>query len=91
MKYAFTDYNTVRPHSSINYLPTEEFEKRWNEDWDFRKEFLENRKRKDERRVNNRNEKKRRLREISHWITESLSRIKGADQFLSELLFYPYE
>ena len=30
MEYAFTDYNTVRPHSSIEYLPPEEFERRWN-------------------------------------------------------------
>ena len=63
MKYAFTDYNTVRPHSSIVFLPPEEFEKRWNEDVDFRNEFLENRKRKEERRVKNRIEKKRRLKE----------------------------
>ncbi|OWP57073.1 MAG: hypothetical protein B2I17_02620 [Thermoplasmatales archaeon B_DKE] len=63
IKYAFTDYNTVRPHSSIDFLPPEEFEKRWNEDKKFRNKFLEDRKRKEERRVKNRIEKKRRLKE----------------------------
>jgi len=63
IKYAFTDYNTVRPHSSIDYLPPEGFEKRWNEDEKFRTKFLEDRKIKEERRVKNRIEKKRRLKE----------------------------
>ena len=40
MEYAFTDYNTVRPHSSLNYLTPEEFESAiMNED--FRKEWIE--------------------------------------------------
>ena len=41
MQYAFTDYNTVRPHSSISFLPPDEFERRWNESEDFRNRFLE--------------------------------------------------
>ncbi|MCL4327968.1 MAG: integrase core domain-containing protein [Candidatus Thermoplasmatota archaeon] len=56
---AFIDYNTMRPHSSISFLPPVEFERRWNEDEDFRKTFLEERK----RRLKNRMEKKRRLKE----------------------------
>ena len=63
MEYAFGDYNSTRPHSSIGYLPPDEFEKCWLTDEDFRKRFLEDRKRKDEKRMKNREEKKRRLRE----------------------------
>ncbi len=63
MKFAFTDYDTVRPHSSIDFLPPEEFEKRWYNDEKFSKEFMQNRKIKEERRVKNRIEKKRRLKE----------------------------
>jgi transposase InsO family protein len=63
MEYAFTDYNTVRPHSSIEYLSPDEFERRWNGDENFRKEFVEERRRKEERRVKNRIEKRRRLKE----------------------------
>ena len=44
MGYAFTDYNIVRPHSSISYLSPVEFEKRRIEDDNFRTEFLEERK-----------------------------------------------
>jgi transposase InsO family protein len=63
MQYAFTDYNTVRPHSSISFLPPDEFERRWNESEDFRNKFLEERNRKEERILKNRIEKKRRLKE----------------------------
>ena len=41
MEYAFTDYNTVRPYSSIEYLSPDEFERRWNGHEKFRKEFVE--------------------------------------------------
>ena len=44
MGYAFTDYNIVRPHSSISYLSPVEFERRWAEDEGFRTEFLERRR-----------------------------------------------
>ncbi|MHB1812560.1 MAG: integrase core domain-containing protein [Thermoplasmataceae archaeon] len=47
MEYAFTDYNTVRPHSSISYLSPVEFERRWDEDEVFRAEFIEKRDRKE--------------------------------------------
>ncbi len=63
MKYAFTDYNTVRPHSSIEFLPPEEFESRLNEDKQFREEYLNRRRKQEERRMKNRIEKKRRLKE----------------------------
>ena len=63
MQYAFTDYSTVRPHSSISFLPPDEFERRWNESEDFRNKFLEERNRKEERILKNRIEKKRRLKE----------------------------
>ena len=63
MKSAFTDYNTVRPHSSIDYLPPDEFERRLREEDGFRDRFLEDRKRKEERILKNRIEKKRRLKE----------------------------
>ena len=63
MEYAFTDYNTVRPHSSIDYLPPDEFERRLHEEDGFRDKFLEDRKRKEEKRMKNRIERKRRLKE----------------------------
>ena len=63
MEYAFTDYNTVRPRSSIEYLSPDEFERRWNCDENFRKEFVEERRRKEERMLKNRIEKRRRLKE----------------------------
>ena len=46
MEYAFNDYNSVRPHSSIEYLQPDEFERRMLEDDGFRDKFLEDRKRK---------------------------------------------
>ncbi len=63
MEYAFNDYNTFRPHSTTVYLPPERFEKRWNESEEFRNEFLEKRKMKEERILRNMKEKKRRLKE----------------------------
>ena len=60
MEYVFTDYNGTRPHSSIECLPPDEFEKRWYESADFRNKFLEERNRKEERILKNRMEKKRR-------------------------------
>ena len=63
MEYAFTDYNGTRPHSSIDYLPPDEFERRWIESADFRNKFLEERKKKEEKILMNRMEKKRRLKE----------------------------
>ena len=53
----------MRPHSSIEYLPTDEFERRLLEDDGFRDKFLEEKKRKGEKRLKNRIERKRRLKE----------------------------
>ena len=63
MESAFSDYNSVRPHSSIDYLPPDEFERRLREEDGFRDKFLENRKIKEEKRMKNRIERKRRLKE----------------------------
>ena len=63
MEQAFIDYNAVRPHSSIDYLAPDEFERRWNEDESFRTEFKDKRSRMEERRMKNRIERKRRLKE----------------------------
>lgn len=63
MKYAFIDYNSVRLHSSISFLPPDEFGERWNENEDLRTEFMIERKRKEKRRLNNRINIKRRLME----------------------------
>ncbi|MHB8395582.1 MAG: IS3 family transposase [Thermoplasmataceae archaeon] len=63
MEYAIRDYNSIRPHSSIGFLPPDEFEKRWSGNENFRKEFLEERRRKEEKRLRNRNNGKRRLKE----------------------------
>jgi transposase InsO family protein len=63
MEYAFNDYNSVRPHSSIDYLPPDEFERRLREEEGFMDKFLEERKRKEEKRMKNRIERKRRLME----------------------------
>ena len=63
MESAFTDYNTVRPHSSIDYLPPDEFERRLREEEGFRDKFLEDRKRREQRILKNRIEKKWRLKE----------------------------
>ena len=46
MEHAFTDCNTVRPHSSIDYLPPDEVERRLREEEGFRDKLLEDRKRK---------------------------------------------
>ena len=46
MEHAFIDYNTVRTHSSIDYLPPYEFERRLREEDDFRDRFLESRNRR---------------------------------------------
>ncbi|MEM0134008.1 MAG: integrase core domain-containing protein [Thermoplasmatales archaeon] len=40
IKYAFIDYNTMRPHSSIEHLPPEEFERMWNESSEFKEVSL---------------------------------------------------
>ena len=63
MEYAFTDYNTVRPHSSIDYLAPDVFERKLCEEEGFRDKFLEDRKRRGERMLKNRIERKRRLKE----------------------------
>ena len=63
MESAFSDYNSVRPHSSIGYLPPDEFERRLREEDGFRDKFLEDRKRREQRILKNRIEKKRRLKE----------------------------
>ena len=63
MEHAFIDYNTVRPHSSIDYLPPDEFERRLRDEDGFRDKFLEGRNRREERMLKNRIEKKRRLKE----------------------------
>ena len=63
MEQAFIDYNAVMPHSSIDYLAPDEFERRWNEDESFRTEFKDKRSRMEERRMKNRIERKRRLKE----------------------------
>ncbi len=63
MEYAFNDYNSVRPHSSIDYLSPDEFERRLREEEGFMDKFLEERKRKEEKRMKNRIERKRRLME----------------------------
>ena len=63
MEYAFTDYNTVRPHSSIDYLAPEAFERRWNESYEFREQFPEKKRKKHEKDIRRREEKKRRLKE----------------------------
>ena len=63
MESAFNDYNRVRPHSSIDYLPPDEFERRLHEEDGFGEKFLEDKKRKEERMLKNRIEKKRSLKE----------------------------
>jgi transposase InsO family protein len=63
MEYAFNDYNSVRPHSSIDYLAPDVFERRLREEEGFRDKFLEGRKRREERILKNRIEKKRRFKE----------------------------
>ena len=39
MEYAFTDYNTVRSHSSIDYLPPRKFRRKFLNDPGFRERF----------------------------------------------------
>ena len=51
MEYASKDY---RPHSSIGYLTPVEFEKQWNSSEEFRNKFLEERRKKEERRLKSR-------------------------------------
>ena len=44
MEQAFIDYNAVRPHSSIDYLAPDVFERKLCEEEGFRDKFLEERK-----------------------------------------------
>ena len=55
MEYTFNGYNSVRPHSSIEYLPPDEFERRLHEEDGFRDKFLEERKRKEEKGIKKQN------------------------------------
>ncbi len=60
IEYAYRDYNETRPHSSIMFLPPDEFERRWNSDDSFRKSYLEKRKKIGDRKLERR---KRRFKE----------------------------
>ena len=46
--WAVLDYNSVRPHSSLNYMTPNEFESKIMEDEVFRKEWIEKQKRRNE-------------------------------------------
>ena len=41
LECAFYDYNTVRPYSSIEFLPPDKFERRLTDKENFRDKFLE--------------------------------------------------
>ena len=60
IKTAFQDYNNVRPHSTVDYLPPSVFRDRFLEDEHFRKYYIDRRKEKEER-YKMRKEKARRL------------------------------
>lgn len=62
MEYASNEYSSVRPHSSIDDLPPDDFERRPLEEEGFRDIFLENRKRNEEKRMKQRIERKKRLK-----------------------------
>ena len=63
MEYALSDYNNMRYHSSIDYLPPDEFVRKLLEEEGFRDKFLEEKIRNEEKRMKLRIEKKRRLKE----------------------------
>jgi len=44
MEWAVNDYNTVRPHSSLNYLTPDEFEARIMKDKEFKEKWIEKQK-----------------------------------------------
>ena len=48
MQYAITDYNMVKPHSSTDFLPSDEFERRLHADEGLGDKFPEDRKRNEE-------------------------------------------
>ena len=54
IEYAFNDYNNYRPHSSIDYLTHVEFEKQGNSSEGFRNKLLEEKRKKEERRLKSR-------------------------------------
>ncbi|MHB8396457.1 MAG: IS3 family transposase [Thermoplasmataceae archaeon] len=59
VEYAFTDYNTVRPHSSIMYLAPKEFRNRWSSDPGFRAQYQESlEKEKEKKRSKRENRRK---------------------------------
>lgn len=50
MEYAFNDYTSVRPHSSIEYLPPDEFERRLPDEESLMDKFLKERRRKEKKK-----------------------------------------
>lgn len=70
IEYEFIDYNTIRPHSSTNYPWLDEFERRWNESEEFRNEFLKKEKNTEERKLENRIEKRKSLKENASYEDE---------------------
>ena len=44
MDWAVKDYNTVRPHSPLNYLTPNEFEARIKKDKEFKEKWIEKQK-----------------------------------------------
>ena len=71
MEYTFTVYNGTGQHSSIVYLPPDEFEMRWNESADFRKKFLEEMKKKGEKI----------LKKRPHWKQKKCPKLRGLRSF----------
>ena len=44
IEHAFNDYNTVRPHSSIEYLPPDELEDKYRHEESSKEQFMERKK-----------------------------------------------
>ncbi|MEM0136680.1 MAG: hypothetical protein QXU18_15875, partial [Thermoplasmatales archaeon] len=82
MEHAFEDCKNVRSHSSVEYLTPKELERMWNENSEFKEDFLERKRVKHEREMRRREEKK-----MSYLKPDQLYKIRGLKPIPISYLF----